>query len=179
MALCSRLVLRRQLCDTAMALPKWLGAPFPNESGGRVRNIEEYPYHISICYMRDIWFEWHRCYCSPVHICGRRPAMNQPEGSTIAPHIGFTRRRSMNAGKISVGRRAGTFKDSGCALDVAQLAKTWFPSLHKMKHLRNRFALVGNTNVAQNTSVDTLKKMRQAACSLGMASHVLCMPGVM
>ena len=134
MALCSRLVLRRQLCDTAMALPKWLGAPFPNESGGRVRNIEEYPYLISICYMRVIWFEWHRCCCSPVHICVRRPALNQPQGSTIAPHIVFTRRRSMNAGKISVGRRPGTFKGSGCELDVAQFAKTWFPSLNKIKH---------------------------------------------
>ena len=33
--------------------------------------------------MRDIWSEWHRCYCRHVHIRGRRPAMNQPEGVAV------------------------------------------------------------------------------------------------
>ena len=30
-----------------------------NETGRRLRQIDEYPYHISICYLRDIWSEWH------------------------------------------------------------------------------------------------------------------------
>ena len=48
---CSRLVLQRQLCDAAIA-PSTCPVHLLNETGRRVRNVEEYPYHISICYMR-------------------------------------------------------------------------------------------------------------------------------
>ena len=64
---CSRLVLQRQLCDAAIATST-CPVHLLNETGRRVRNVEEYPYHISICYMRGTWSKWHRCYCRHVFI---------------------------------------------------------------------------------------------------------------
>ena len=51
-------------CDSNIHMPS---AP-PQRTGRRVRNVEEYPYHISICYMRGTWSKWHRCYCRHVFI---------------------------------------------------------------------------------------------------------------
>ena len=60
----------------------------------------------------------------------------------------------MNAGKSKLSRRPGIFKESACGLDVIQLAKTWLPSGHEVKHLEIRFALVGYTNDTQHMPVD-------------------------
>ena len=63
----------------------------------------------------------------------------------------------MRAGKSRLSRRLGIFKECACELNVVQLAKTWLPSRHEVKHLRTRFAIVGYTNATQHIPVDIFR----------------------